>query len=497
MISYDSVVVGSGPNGLAAAIVLARAGLSVLVIEGKETIGGGCRSAALTLPGFVHDICAAIFSLGVSSPFFRTLPLAAHGLEMVHAPAACAHPLDDGTAVIVERDATNPLAGVDATAKTLSPDAAAYRGLMGPVVANWSAITQDLLGPTPLPPRQPWPIVQFGLRAVSPAATLAQTIFRGERARAVFAGMAAHSMLPLEQPLTSAFGVVLSGGAHAVGWPLVKGGSQNFAEALAGLLRSLGGEIVTGWRVASIDELPPHRLALCDVTPRALLKIAGHRFPAGYQRALQRFRYGPGVFKMDWALSGPIPWRAQNVARCPVAHLGGPLEEIAASERAAWRGEHAERPFVLLAQPSLFDPTRAPAGQHTAWAYCHVPPGSAVDMTAAIEAQVERFAPGFRDLILARHTFNAPQMEAHNPNYVGGDVNGGVQDLVQHFARPVLVRPYATPAKGIYLCSSSTPPGGGVHGMSGYHAARLALSDLGLAPLSAGDGPGVRVASGV
>jgi phytoene dehydrogenase-like protein len=481
MTSYDAVVVGAGPNGLAAAIVLAQAGLSVLVIEGQETIGGGCRSAELTLPGFTHDICAAILSLGVSSPFFRTLPLADHGLEMVYPPAACAHPLDDGTAVIVEHDAANPLAGVDATAATLGPDAAAYRGLMGPVVAHWPAITQDLLGPTPLPPQHLLPFLQFGLRAVTPAATLARTLFRSERARAVFAGMAAHSLLTLEQPLTSAFGVVLSGGAHAVGWPLAKGGSQNFVEALAGLLRSLGGEIVTGWQVASIDELPPHRIALFDVTPRALLNIAGHRFPVSYQRALQRFRYGPGVFKIDWALSGPIPWRAKDVARCAVAHLGGSLEEIAASERAAWRGEHAARPFVLLAQQSLFDPTRAPAGKHTAWAYCHVPHSSSVDMTTAIEAQVERFAPGFRDLILARHTFNAQQMEAYNPNYIGGDINGGVQDLIQHFARPVLYRPYATPAQGVYLCSSSTPPGGGVHGMCGYHAALTALRDLGVA----------------
>ncbi len=478
----EAIIVGSGPNGLAAAIVLARAGLSVLVIEGQETIGGGCRSAALTLPGFTHDVCATILSLGVSSPFFRTLPLAEHGLEMVYPEASCAHPLDDGTAVIVEHDAANPLAGVDATAATLGPDSAAYRGLVGPVVANWPAITHDLLGPTPLPPRHPLALVQFGLRALSPAHTLARTLFRGERARAVFAGMAAHSLLPLEQPLTSAFGVVLGSGAHAVGWPLARGGSQNFVNALANRLRALGGEIVTGWPIASLDELPPHRIALFDVTPRALLRIAGHRFPASYQRTLRRFRYGPGVFKIDWALSGPIPWRAQGAARCSVVHLGGSFAEIAASERAAWRGEHAERPFVLLAQQSLFDPARAPAGQHTAWAYCHVPHGSPVDMTAAIEAQVERFAPGFRDLILARHTFNAPQMEAYNPNYVGGDINGGVQDMLQHFARPVLYRPYATPAKGIYLCSSSTPPGGGVHGMCGYHAALTVLRDLGYTP---------------
>ncbi|MDW8326569.1 MAG: NAD(P)/FAD-dependent oxidoreductase [Anaerolineales bacterium] len=478
---YDALVIGAGLNGLAAALVLARAGLSVLVIEGRETIGGGCRSAELTLPRFIHDICATIFSLGVSSPFFSALPLAEHGLEMIYPPAACAHPLDDGTAVIVEHNAANPLAGVDETAATLGPDAAAYRGLIGPVVGHWPALTQDLLGPLPLPPQHLLPFFQFSLRAISPAFHLAKALFRGERARAVFAGMAAHSLLPLEKPLTSAFGVVLSAGAHAVGWPLAKGGSQNFVNALASLLCSYGGEVITGWKVASLDELPPHRIALFDVTPRALLGIAGRRFPASYQRTLQRFRYGPGVFKIDWALSGPIPWRAEEVARCAVAHLGGSPEEIAASERAAWRGEHTERPFVLLAQPTLFDPTRAPAGKHTAWAYCHVPHGSTVDMTAAIEAQVERFAPGFRDLILARHTFNAQQMEAYNPNYIGGDINGGAQDVVQHFARPVLLRPYATPAKGIYLCSSSTPPGGGVHGMCGYHAARLALQDLGVA----------------
>lgn len=478
MARYEVVVVGAGPNGLAAAITLARAGHATLLIEGQETVGGGCRSAELTLPGFTHDTCAAIVSLAASSPFMASVPLKEHGLEWVYPQASLAHPLDDGTAVVVEHCPDDPLAGVDATAKTLGVDAAAYRGLMSPVVADWPRLTQDLLGPLPLPPRHPLTFAQFGLRALGPAYHVAKALFRGERARAVFAGMSAHAIMPLEHFLTSAFGVVLNGGAHAVGWPMAKGGTQRLAEALAHYLRSLGGEIVTGQTVTSVDDLPPHRVAVFDVTPRQLLRLAGHRLPAGYRRTLERYRYGPGVFKIDWALSGPIPWKAPECARCSVVHLGGTLEEIAAGERAMWRGDHPEWPYVLVAQQTLFDPTRAPAGKHTAWAYCHVPNGSTFDMTARIEAQVERFAPGFRDRILARHTMNTRQVEQHNPNYIGGDINGGVQDVAQQFARPVLFRPYATPVKGLYLCSSATPPGGGVHGMCGYHAALTVLRDL-------------------
>ncbi|MBI3764713.1 MAG: NAD(P)/FAD-dependent oxidoreductase [Chloroflexi bacterium] len=470
---HNALVVGSGPNGLAAAITLARAGLSVTVFEANDTVGGGTRSAELTLPGFTHDVCSAIHPLAVASPFFRTLPLAEYGLEWIYPPASIAHPLDDGTAVVVERS-------VEATSETLGRDAAAYRRLMSPLVADWDKLAVDLLGPLPLPPRHPIALTRFGLPAVFPARALAKILFRGERARAVFAGMAAHSMMSLDQPLTAAFGLTLGATAHAVGWPMARGGSQKIADALAAYLRSLGGEIVTGKRVESIDELPPAREVLFDVTPRQLLRIAGHRLPEGY-------RYGVGVFKMDWALDGPIPWKAAECARAATVHLGGTLDEIAASERAVWRGEQPERPYVLLAQHSLFDPTRAPEGQHTAWAYCHVPAGSTFDMTERIENQIERFAPGFRDRILARSVKTTVEMERYNANYIGGDINGGVQDIWQLYTRPALsLVPYAIPTRRdvplerlpsqrLYLCSSSTPPGGGVHGMCGYHAAQVVL----------------------
>ncbi len=469
---YDAVVVGAGPNGLAAAITLARAGWSVLVFEAGKTVGGGARSAMLTLPEFVHDVCSAIHPLAMASPFFRSLPLADYGLEWIQPSAPLAHPLDDGTVVMLERP-------VAATAEALGIDAIAYRQLIAPLVACWDELTADLLGPLPLPPRHPLTLARFGLRAIRSAQGLIQSWFRGEHARALFAGMAGHSMLPLDRPLSAAFGLVLGAAGHAMGWPLPRGGAQKIADSLASYLHLLGGEIVTGSPVASIDELPPARAVLFDVTPRQLLHIAGRRLPAGYRRLLKRYRYGPGVFKIDWALDSPIPWTAEGCRRAGTVHLGATFEEIAASEQAVWQGEHPERPFVLLAQPSLFDPTRAPAGKHTAWAYCHVPHGSPVDMTERIEAQVERFAPGFRDCILARHTMSPAELEAYNPNYIGGDINGGVQDLWQHFARPApRLVPYRTPARGIYICSSSTPPGGGVHGMCGYHAARAVLRDF-------------------
>jgi phytoene dehydrogenase-like protein len=465
----DAVVVGGGPNGLAAAITLARAGRSVQVIEGRETVGGGARTAELTLPGFRHDICSAIHPLGVGSPFFQGLPLDKFGLQWIFPPYAVAHPLDDGTAVVIQNS-------VEASAASMGEDSAAYTRLMVPLVADWLKILSDLLGPLPLPPRHPLATARFGLLALLPAAALVKTLFRGPRARAVFAGMAAHSMLPLDAPATASFGLMLSLLAHAIGWPMARGGSQSIADAMAGYLRSLGGGITTGQMVGSLDELPAARSVLLDVTPRQLVAIAGERLPQGYRNALGRYRYGPGVFKLDYALDGPVPWKAAECRLAGTVHVGGTFEEIRASERAAWNGQHAARPFVLVTQQSLFDPSRAPQGKQTLWAYCHVPNGSSVDMTQAIEEQIERFAPGFRARILARHAFSTQEMERYNPNYIGGDINGGAQTITQFFTRPVpRWVPYSTPAKGIYLCSSSTPPGGGVHGMCGYHAAKTVL----------------------
>lgn len=476
---YDAVVVGAGPNGLAAAITLAQAGCAVLLIEAAETVGGGCRSAALTRPGFIHDICSAIHPLGVSSPFFRTLPLAQYGLRWIHPPAPFAHPFDDGSAAIAERS-------LDATAERLGPDGPAYRRLIAPLVEAWDALTEDVLGPLPLPPRHFMPLARFGLRAIWPARALAKVCFRTEAARALFAGLAAHSILSLDAPVTAAFGLVLGASAHAAGWPMAQGGSQRIADALAEHLKTLGGEIVTGWRVESLRELPPSRAMLFDVTPRQLVRIAGDRLPAGYRRQLERYRYGAGAFKVDYALDGPIPWKAPECALAATVHVGGTLDEIAESERQVMRGQHPERPFVLLAQHTCFDPSRAPEGKHTCWAYCHVPHGSTVDMSARIEAQIERFAPGFRDRILARHVMNPAAMERYNDNYIGGDINGGMQDLRQLYTRPALHQPpYATPVEGLYICSSSTPPGGGVHGMCGYHAARVAVRRMGQSPLDA------------
>lgn len=474
--SYDAVVIGAGPNGLAAAVTLARAGRSVRVIEAAATVGGGTRTAELTLPGFRHDVCSAVHPLALSSAFFRDLPLDRYGLRWIEPPLPLAHPLDDGTAVVLERS-------VDATAAGLGRDAGAYRRLMGPLVRRWAAVTEDLLGPPPLPPRHPLALIGFGVEALLPASLLARLWFRGERARALFAGMAAHSILPLERPGSAAFGLILGMAGHAVGWPVAQGGSQAIADALAAYLRDLGGEIVTGRPVASLADLPPAGAFLFDVSPVNLLRIAGDRLPAAYQRRLARYRHGPAAFKLDWALDGPIPWAAAACGRAGTVHLGGTLAEIAASERAGWQGQHPQQPYIILTQPSLFDPTRAPAAKHTAWAYCHVPnlhvaqnAVSRHEMVERIEAQVERFAPGFRARILARHVMAPADFEAYNPNYVGGDIIGGAQDLPQFFARPVLSRsPYATPAAGIYLCSASTPPGGGVHGMCGYHAAQAAL----------------------
>jgi phytoene dehydrogenase-like protein len=468
---YDAIIVGSGPNGLAAAITLARAGRSVLVIEGRETVGGGMRTAELTLPGFRHDICSAVHPLGLASPFFRSLPLDQHGLRWIQPDAPLTHPLDHGQAVVLDRS-------FDATAAYLGRDGAAYRRLIEPLAEHWQEILGDLLGPLSVP-SHPVAFARFGAGAILPAALLARAWFRGQRARALFAGLASHSIMPLGKPVTAAYGLMLGLLAHGVGWPMPAGGSQAIADALASYLRSLGGEIKTGWWVRSLDELPPANAYLFDITPRDLLRIAGDALPAGYRRTLSRYRYGPGVFKLDYALDGPIPWRNPAVGRGGTVHVGGTLDEIAASEQDAWQGRHSPRPFALVVQPSLFDPSRAPAGKHTVWAYCHVPNGSTVDMTGAIEGQIERFAPGFRDLILARHAMNAAQVEQYNPNYVGGDINSGVQDLFQHFTRPaVRISPYTTPNPRIFLCSSATPPGGGVHGMCGAWAAQAALPAL-------------------
>lgn len=472
----DAVVVGSGPNGLAAAITLAQAGLKVRVCEAKTTIGGGMRTLELTLPGFRHDMCSAIHPLGVSSPFFRSLPLHEHGLEWIFPSAELAHPLDDQPAVIVRRS-------IEATAEDLGVDSAAYRRLMTPLVRAQDALMNQFLGPLRLPktPTDLPALIRFGLPALLPAVTLGRWGFRGERARALLAGMAAHISLPLERPITAAFGLVLTLLAHGAGWAIARGGSQQIAEALAGYLRSLGGEIVIDHPVSSLSDLPPARLILFDISPNQVLRIMGDRLPMRYRRALQRYRYGQGVFKIDYALSEPIPWRDPQIRQSATVHLGGTMAEIAHSERAVWLGAHPERPYVLVAQQSLFDETRAPSGQHTGWAYCHVPRGSTIDMTERIEAQIERFAPGFRDVVLARSTHSAAQMEVYNPNYVGGDINSGVQDILQVFTRPVpSLNPYRTPAPGVFLCSSSTPPGGGVHGMCGYHAAKTALKSIGI-----------------
>jgi phytoene dehydrogenase-like protein len=463
----DAVVVGSGPNGLAAAITVARAGRSVLVVEWADTVGGGTRSAELTEPGFVHDVCSAIHSLTAGSPFFAEVPLAEHGLELVHPDAPLAHPLDDGTAVLLERS-------VDETASGLGADGEAYRRLFAPLVRDADRLVPFLLGPRPIP-RHPLAAARFGLPALRSAVGLAGR-FEGERAKALFIGVAAHSIQSLRRSPTASFGLVLSFFAHVFGWPVARGGSQAIADAMASYLRSLGGEIEAGRPVESIDELPGAEATLLDLTPTAVIDVAGHRLPDRYLRGLRRYRYGPGVFKVDWALDGPVPWTAEACGRAGTVHLGGTAAEIVESEEVVWGGDVAERPFVLAAQQSLFDDTRAPAGKHTLWAYCHVPNGSSVDMTERIEAQVERFAPGFRDRIVGRHTMGPGAMEAYNPNYVGGDINGGVQDLRQLWTRPVARwNPYATPVKGLYICSSATPPGGGVHGMCGYHAARSAL----------------------
>jgi phytoene dehydrogenase-like protein len=461
----DAVVVGSGPNGLSSALELARSGLSVLVLEASDTIGGGTRTAELTLPGFRHDICSAIHPMAVLSPFFREIKL---DVEWVEPKFALGHPLADGRAAILERS-------IDATAARLGADGDAYRRLLTPLVEAGEALLHDILRSLLVIPRHPFVLARFGIDAIRSAAKVAAR-FHGDQARALFGGCAAHAIVPLDHLGTGSFGIVMTLSAHLTNWPIARTGSQAIAGALGKRLQSLGGEIRTGVRVASMRDIPDSRIVIFDLTPRQIASIAGDALPAQYVRKLQRFRYGPGLFKIDWALDGPIPWRATECSGASTVHVGGTLEEIARHEAEVWRGRSTQRPFVLVGQQSLFDPTRAPAGKQTAWGYCHVPNGSTEDMTDAVEKQIERFAPGFRDRILARHTMNTAQLEAHNANLIGGDIAGGANTLKQVIFRPVArLNPYSTPNPRIFIGSSSTPPGGGVHGMCGYWAARAAL----------------------
>ncbi len=467
---YDVVVVGSGPNGFAAAITMRQEGLSVLLIEGNEEVGGGMRSAALTLPGYLHDVCSAIHPMATLSPFFKSIPLQKHGLEFVNPPIAAAHPFDNGSAAILDHSLKD-------TASGLGSDSGAYMNLMSSLVEDLPELLPELLGPFPLP-KKPVALARFGLKAITSASWLSRK-FNTPEARGLWAGMAAHSMQPLTNLTTSAIGLVLMAAAHVGNWPVPKGGSRSIANALQSYFLSLGGKIETGFYVKNVDELPASKVVLFDVTPKQLLEIAGEKLSSSYKAKLRKYRYGMGIFKIDWALDEPVPFKAVSCKSAGTLHLGNTIQEIVTAEGLTAEGVHVQNPFVLFAQPSIFDATRAPEGKHTAWAYCHVPNGSTKDMTEAIENQVARFAPGFQDVIKARHTMNTHEMEAYNPNYVGGDINGGVQDIWQLYTRPVLSRsPYRTSAKGLYICSSSTPPGGGVHGMSGYHAAKTALKDV-------------------
>ena len=471
----EAVVVGSGPNGLAAAIALAQAGVSVLVVEGEAEIGGGARSAPLTLPGFTHDVCSAVHPMGILSPFFRQLPLEEHGLSWVRPGASVAHPMPDGPAVMLYRS-------LEQTAAGLGRDASNYTRLVGPFLHSPHELLADLMAPLRIPDH-PLQMLRFGLRAALPAKQLTRLLFRDAPARALFAGCAAHSILPLSQVLTSALGLIFTMSSHVEDWPVARGGSQAISQALASYLRTLGGRIETNHRVDQLSELSGARVILFDTSPEELVRIAGHALPASYRRRLARYRYGPGTFKLDWALDGPIPWRDPACLEASTVHVGGTLEEICASEGDMYRGRHSERPFVIVCQQSQFDASRAPEGMHTGYAYCHVPHASTVDMREAIESQLERFAPGFRDRILARHATNSADLAAYNPNYKGGAITGGVADAFQLWTRPVArLDPYSTPNPRLFICSAATPPGGGVHGMCGYWAARSAQRRLGLTP---------------
>jgi phytoene dehydrogenase-like protein len=465
--TYDSVVVGSGPNGLVAAVTLAAAGRRVLVLEAAAQYGGGLRTEELTLPGFAHDVCATVLPLALASPAFQALAL---DVDWAHPPVPAAHPLDGRPAVLVHRD-------VARTAAALGRDARAWRATVGATARGGQGLVDTLLAPLDLPPHAPLRAARFGALGALPATAVARSVFRTDEARAAFAGMAAHSMLDLHSPATAGYGLLLAGLAHQVGWPVVRGGSQVLADALVARLTGLGGEVVTNHPVHSLADIPPAASVLLDLTPRQIVAIGGDRLPPSYRQRLSRFRYGPGVFKLDWALDGPVPWADPAVGGAATVHLGGTLAEVAAGERDVARGVHPDRPYVLLVQPCLADPGRAPAGKHTLWAYCHVPNGSTVDMTGRIEAQIERFAPGFRDRVQARHSMDTAAMETHDANLVGGDIGGGSAKLTQFLRRPAYsLRPWETPVSGLYICSASTPPGAGVHGMGGWQAAKLALS---------------------
>lgn len=464
--SRRACVIGAGTNGLAAAIVLAQAGFSVDVLEAQTTPGGAARTLELTLPEFRHDFGSAVYPLGAASPFFSSLPLADYGLQWIHSPAALAHPLDDGTAVLLHRDLTT-------TISSLGRDGPAWDKLMRPLVEHWTELAPEILRPVSFLPRHPFLMAQFGMVGLRSAQAIARR-FHDPRTRALFAGCAAHSFLGLDEPLSAAFAILMAVPAHIVGWPIARGGAQSISNALCAVLSILGGKVQNSSPVESLAALPDYDLFLCDLTPRQLLRVAAHKFSSSYQRRLTQFRYGAAAFKVDYALNAPVPWKAQECLQAASVHLGGTFEEIADSEKAVRRGQHPERPFVLLAQPSLFDDSRAPAGKHTAWAYCHVPNGSTVNMLHRLENQIERFAPGFRDCVLARHVLTPANLESMDANLIGGDIGGGAMDIRQFLFRPTR-RHYATSARDVYICSSSTPPGGGVHGMCGYHAAKMAL----------------------
>ncbi len=468
---YDAVVVGSGPNGLAAAITLQQQGVSTLLVEAKATVGGGMRSAELTLPGYLHDVCSAIHPMAVASPFFKTLPLKEFGLEFINPTYAAAHPFDDGRAAVLHPS-------IQQTAAGLGVDEKAYEKLMMPLYKHHDEIFSFILGPLRFP-KYPLVMANFGLRALQPATLLANRLFKSKEAKGMFAGMAAHSMLPLHKAATSAVALVLMMAAHSNNWSIPKGGSQSIANALAAYFLSLRGTIETNINITSLQQLPSSHAVLFDVTPKQLLQIAGYQFSSLYKWQLKKYKYGMGVYKLDWALSEPIPFINKECKRAGTVHIGNTMEEIALSEKQLWKNKHSEKPFVLLAQQSLFDTARAPEGKQTAWAYCHVPNGSTKNMTSIIEQQIERFAPGFTDCILAKHQMDTEAIQDYNANYIGGDINGGAQLITQLFTRPALrLSPYKTSAKGIYICSSSTPPGGGVHGMCGYRAAKKALNDV-------------------
>lgn len=468
---YDAVVVGSGPNGFSAAITLAQKGLSVLIIEGKEKTGGGMRSAELTLPGFVHDVCSTIHPLGVSSPFFESLPLDKFNLKWIFSPIALAHPLDDQRVALLYKS-------IDQTVANLGEDSETYKNIVTPIVEQWDIMKNFFLGPFTIP-RHPFAAARFGFYGFQSSDFFTKRYFKDERTRLMFSGISAHSMMPLNKPLTNSFGLLMAALGHVAGWPLAEGGSQKIADALQAYFISLGGQIITNHPVKSLKDIPPAKAILFDLTPKQILNIVGDKFPENYRKKLAKYRYGAGVFKIDWALSSPIPFKNPECSLSSTVHIGGTQQEIIDSEKSLITNHHSESPFVILTQNSLFDSRRAPKDKHTAWAYCHVPNGSSFDMTEIIENKIEKFAPGFKECILQRHTMNTVQIEQYNPNYIGGDINGGIQDIWQFYSRPVLrISPYTTPVKGIYICSSSTPPGGGVHGMCGYHAAQAVLKDI-------------------